>query len=77
MVARYGGEEFVLILPETDLQGSMVLAEKVRQAVSETEVTHAGRSRTVTVSAGVAAYPHSGTNVRTLVNAASEAVHRA
>jgi diguanylate cyclase (GGDEF)-like protein len=77
VVARYGGEEFVLLLPETDLQGSMVLAEKVRQAVSETPVTHAGRSRTVTVSAGVAAYPHSGTNVRTLVNAASEAVLRA
>jgi diguanylate cyclase (GGDEF)-like protein len=77
VVARYGGEEFVLLLPETDLQGSMVLAEKVRQAVSESAVTHAGKSRTVTVSAGVAAYPHSGTNVRTLVNAASEAVHRA
>jgi diguanylate cyclase (GGDEF)-like protein len=77
VVARWGGEEFVLLLPETDLGGSMVLAEKVRAAVSETPVTHAGKTRTVTVSAGVAAYPHSGTNVRTLVNAASEAVHRA
>jgi diguanylate cyclase (GGDEF)-like protein len=77
VVARWGGEEFVLLLPETDLGGSMVLAEKVRRAVGDTPITHAGRSRTVTVSAGVAAYPHSGTNVRTLVNAASEAVHRA
>ncbi|MGH9039647.1 MAG: sensor domain-containing diguanylate cyclase [Acidimicrobiia bacterium] len=77
VVARYGGEEFVLLLPETDLAGSIVLAEKVRRAVGGTPVTHAGRSRTVTVSAGVAAYPHSGTNVRTLVNAASEAVLRA
>jgi diguanylate cyclase (GGDEF)-like protein len=77
VVARYGGEEFVLLLPETDLQGSMTLAEKVRQTVSETPVAHAGKTRTVTVSAGVAAYPHSGTNVRTLVNAASEAVLRA
>ena len=77
VVARYGGEEFVLLLPETDLQGSIVLAEKVRRAVGGTPVTHAGKSRTVTVSAGVAAYPHSGTNVRTLVSAASEAVLRA
>jgi diguanylate cyclase (GGDEF)-like protein len=77
VVARWGGEEFVLLLPETDLGGSMVLAEKVRRAVGDTPVTHAGKSRTVTISAGVAAYPHSGTNVRTLVNAASEAVHRA
>ncbi|MGH9037715.1 MAG: sensor domain-containing diguanylate cyclase, partial [Acidimicrobiia bacterium] len=77
VVARWGGEEFVLLLPETDLGGSMVLAEKVRREVGATPITHAGKSRTVTVSAGVAAYPHSGTNVRTLVNAASEAVHRA
>lgn len=77
VVARWGGEEFVLLLPETDLAGSMVLAEKVRQAVGDTPITHAGKSRTVTVSLGVAGYPHSGANVRTLVNAASEAVHRA
>jgi two-component system, cell cycle response regulator len=77
VVARWGGEEFVLLLPETDLGGSLVLAEKVRQAVGDTPVTHAGKSRTVTISAGVAAYPHSGTNVRTLVNAASAALHRA
>ncbi len=77
VVARWGGEEFVLLLPETDLGGSIVLAEKVRRSVGDTPITHAGKSRTVTVSAGVAAYPHSGTNVRTLVNAASEAVLRA
>jgi len=77
VVARWGGEEFILLLPETDLAGSIVLAEKVRRSVCDTPVTHAGKTRTVTISAGVAAYPHSGTNVRTLVNAASEAVHRA
>ena len=77
VVARWGGEEFVLLLPETDLAGSMVLAEKVRRSVADDPVIHAGKSRTVTISAGVAAYPHSGTNVRTLVNAASEAVLRA
>ncbi|HTC80527.1 MAG TPA: sensor domain-containing diguanylate cyclase, partial [Acidimicrobiia bacterium] len=77
VVARYGGEEFVLLLPETDLAGSRVLAEKVRRAMCEEPVEHAGRQRTVTLSMGVAAYPHSGTSVRTLLAAAQEALGRA
>jgi diguanylate cyclase (GGDEF)-like protein len=75
--ARFGGEEFVLLLPETDLAGSRVLAEKVRRAMSDEPVEHNGRQRTVTLSMGVAAYPHSGTTVRTLLAAAQEALGRA
>ncbi|HZI37101.1 MAG TPA: sensor domain-containing diguanylate cyclase [Acidimicrobiia bacterium] len=77
VVARYGGEEFVLLLPETDLAGSRILAEKVRLAMCEEPVEHAGRTRTVTLSLGVAAYPHSGTSVRSLLAAAQEALKRA
>lgn len=77
VVARYGGEEFVLLLPETDLAGTRILAEKVRRAMCEEPVEHAGRTRTVTLSLGVASYPHSGTSVRTLLAAAQEALNRA
>lgn len=77
VVARYGGEEFVLLLPETDLAGSLVLAEKVRLAMGDTPVEYAGRTRLVTISLGVAAYPHSGTNVRSLLRAADAALLRA
>jgi two-component system, cell cycle response regulator len=77
VVARYGGEEFVLLLPETDLAGSRILAEKVRRAMCEEPVEHNGRTRTVTLSLGVAAYPHSGTSVRSLLAAAQEALKRA
>ncbi|MGH9012280.1 MAG: diguanylate cyclase [Acidimicrobiia bacterium] len=77
VVARYGGEEFVLLLPETDLTGSHTLAEKVRRAMCEELVEHNGKTRTVTLSLGVAAYPHSGTSVRTLLAAAQEALKRA
>ena len=77
VVARYGGEEFVLLLPETDLPGTHVLAEKVRRLVSETPVEHGGKSRTVTISLGIASYPHSGTNVRALLDAADAALLRA
>jgi diguanylate cyclase (GGDEF)-like protein len=77
VVARYGGEEFVLLLPETDLAGSRILAEKVRLAMCEEPVEHNGKTRTVTLSLGVAAYPHSGTSVRTLLAGAQEALKRA
>jgi diguanylate cyclase (GGDEF)-like protein len=77
VVARWGGEEFVLLLPETDMNGTMVLAEKVRRAVAEEPIVHGGKSRTVTISLGVASFPHSGGSVRTLLNAAGAALHRA
>jgi diguanylate cyclase (GGDEF)-like protein len=77
VVARYGGEEFVLLLPETDLVGSRTLAEKVRRAMCDEPVEHNDKTRIVTLSLGVAAYPHSGTSVRTLLAAAQEALKRA
>ena len=49
-VARYGGEEFVLLLPNTDQKGALVLAENVRKAVGGGE----WRDRPISVSIGVA-----------------------
>lgn len=46
LVARYGGEEFVVIMPETDLQGAAVFADRIREAVA--------RELSVTLSGGVA-----------------------
>ncbi|MYM73032.1 diguanylate cyclase [Duganella sp. FT134W] len=53
-VVRYGGEEFLLILPETDLAGGQLLAERLRQTLAATPVEHAGQQITVTASFGVA-----------------------
>lgn len=49
-VARYGGEEFATLLPETDADGAVSIAERMRKAVEALE-TDGGR---VTVSFGVA-----------------------
>ncbi len=62
LAARYGGEEFALILPDTDLEGAMAVAELIREAVYGLQIPHAdspfGR---VTLSLGVAAgYPPGG-----------------
>jgi diguanylate cyclase (GGDEF)-like protein len=55
LVARYGGEEFAAILPETDVAGAEVVAEKLRKAVEDLHITHdkAAVGKIITVSAGV------------------------
>jgi diguanylate cyclase (GGDEF)-like protein len=55
MVARYGGEEFACILPETDLEGALSVAESMEQLVRSLGTAHANSdvSDAVTVSVGV------------------------
>jgi diguanylate cyclase (GGDEF)-like protein len=54
-VARYGGEEFCVVMPETDLEGAYIVAERIRAAV-EAMMFSVGEHRVpVTVSIGVAA----------------------
>ena len=56
MVARYGGEEFAVILPETDLQSALLIAERLRQLVLGLNLPHAASrlGMRVTVSIGCA-----------------------
>ena len=55
MVARFGGEEFVVVLPDTPLQGVLILAERIRAAVDELDIAYDGKALgPVTVSIGVA-----------------------
>ncbi|GAM11554.1 response regulator PleD [Geobacter sp. OR-1] len=51
-VARYGGEEFVVVLPETDLAGCLVVAERIRLMVASANVVSSGNTITITVSIG-------------------------
>lgn len=55
-IARVGGEEFGVILPEIDLQGGMMLAEKLRRSVEEAVFRFESTHLPVTISAGVAAF---------------------
>ncbi|MBY0239444.1 MAG: sensor domain-containing diguanylate cyclase [Burkholderiaceae bacterium] len=56
LAARYGGEEIAILLPNTDLEGAMAVAERVRRAVSDMLFPHAASPHgMVTISAGVAA----------------------
>ncbi len=39
IICRFGGEEFVILLPETDLDGAMIIAEKIRVAIERFALT--------------------------------------
>ena len=55
-VIRYGGEEFLLVLPQTELAGAQVLAERIRHAFADSATSTANGSLvSTTASFGVAA----------------------
>lgn len=55
VLARIGGEEFNILLPDTDLKGAEVLAEKIRQQIEITPITLDRLDISVTASIGVSA----------------------
>jgi diguanylate cyclase (GGDEF)-like protein len=57
VTARYGGDEFTAILPETDAEGALTVAERVRQAVEEFPFPSEEGTIHMTVSVGVASHP--------------------
>lgn len=74
-VARFGGEEFVIICEETDAQGAINLAERVREELLRTTFHAASGPFQVTCSLGVATQPHDGTTWDELYKATDDALY--
>jgi two-component system, cell cycle response regulator len=76
ILMRYGGEEFCIILPGASAEDSFIMAERIRHAVQESEVTYAAYNIKVTLSAGIASYPEFNIkNEQELLGAADEALY--
>jgi diguanylate cyclase (GGDEF)-like protein len=77
--ARYGGEELAVVLPQTDVDGAELLAERMREAIEALRVARVdGRGDiTVTASFGVAAVPTTAADKDSLIAAADAALYRA
>jgi len=76
-VARYGGEEFLVALPDTDIDGAVRAAERIREKLAEAGVVVQEKSVTLTLSSGVAEFPTDGESPESLIAAADAALYQA
>jgi diguanylate cyclase (GGDEF)-like protein/PAS domain S-box-containing protein len=72
IVARYGGEEFSVILPHTDVDGAIAVAERVRKVIEE----HTWTKRAVTASIGAATLGDSDLDGMKMIKQADAAMYR-
>lgn len=76
---RYGGDEFVVLLPETDIVGAFVVAEKIRAGAEETgfAMAESGHEPMTSVSIGLVSHPEDGLSAEELMAAADRAMYQA
>jgi diguanylate cyclase (GGDEF)-like protein len=80
LTARYGGEEFAVLLPATGQEGAVTVAERIRKAIEQLNISHvtSGVSKVVTVSVGVATLvPSLDTSPLELIHKADKALYQA
>jgi len=73
---RSGGEEFVLILSNTDREGALLLAERIRSSIKENKVEHGKHKLNVTASLGVSTF-EKGDDSESLFEKADTALYSA
>ncbi len=76
---RFGGEEFLLILPRKTRSQAKITGEKIRAAVEEYDFPFGDKQPLgkLTISGGVASFPHDGRNSSELIRAADQALYEA
>ncbi len=80
LVARYGGEEFAVILPNTDVEGAIIVAREIQTNISALQLPHPNSpvSKFITLSLGVATIiPHHQSSAATLIAAADQGLYKA
>lgn len=76
VLGRFGGEEFAVLLPETEADGAMVLAERIRAAIEHLRVKFEDTSIQFTMSVGVATL-HGDYDIEAALNSADQALYQA
>lgn len=77
-VARYGGDEFVVVLPETNMEQALRVANRLREKTEQHEFTGGRRLQLkLTASFGIAAFPEHAQSPQQLVASADTAMYEA
>jgi diguanylate cyclase (GGDEF)-like protein len=77
VVARFGGDEFAVILPETDSEGAIMVAERIRDRIAAHSFLTADRLDVrLTASVGIATLPDVAASAEELVQAADRAMYK-
>lgn len=77
IVGRFGGEEFCVMLPDTDSQGALVVAERIRKAAQDRVIKAYDNTLHITLSIGMAIFPADGKQAEELMDKADWALYRA
>ena len=79
VACRYGGEEFCILLPQTPASEALVIAERMRQRVMETDYPHAKAQPlgAVSISIGVSSFSHHIDTAERVIAAADRALYNA
>jgi two-component system, cell cycle response regulator len=57
ILARYGGEEFAVILPETNIENALLVAERLRKSIQSQQICYKEKTISLTMSFGIACLP--------------------
>lgn len=77
LIGRYGGEEFSFVLPETDGNSALVVADRLQKVISSTPFSAYTEAFKITVSIGVTGFNPSIPSARALLDQADQALYRA
>lgn len=77
VLARYGGDEFVVVLPETPVEGALVIGERIRRSIEEHAfLREEGIDAHISASLGIATYPDHALTPEGLIQKADQAMYR-
>ncbi len=77
VVARVGGEEFVVMLPQTDLEGAFIFAERFRKKIFDATIVIQNQTIKYSVSIGIAVLNEASKDVKTILDKADKALYEA
>lgn len=77
VVSRWGGEEFLILAPENSLTEGVQLAERLRQAIEEFQLTYQSNSITITGSFGIAYFHQAEATVEEQLNQVDNCLYSA